>query len=348
MENNPKALKLFSPVRIWITILIGLSVSTYMLVQEFDVKSFEAIEWTWSTSFWIFVALIMMAIRDLAYMYRMRVLTDYQINWRNSFDTIMLWEFASAITPSVVGGSGVAIYIVNKEGVSIGKSTAVVMTTAMLDELFYILMVPLVIMVVGFENLFPAGLETELFGLILSTEMVFYIGYGFIVFLTSVISYAIFFKPRGFKWLLLMIFRLPFLRKSRTKAADTGDEIVVTSKELKGKPKRFWVKAFTATLFSWTARYWVVNFLILAITAVDDHLLIYARQLVMWVIMLISPTPGGVGIAELAFGKFLNDFIPSALLLAALAAVWRLISYYPYLFIGAIILPRWIKRTHSK
>ena len=92
----------------------------------------------------------------------------------------------------------------------------------------------------------------------------------------------------------------------------------------------------------------MVNFLILAITAVDDHLLIYARQLVMWVIMLISPTPGGVGIAELAFGKFLNDFIPTALLFAALAAVWRLISYYPYLFIGAIILPRWIKRTHSK
>ena len=31
---------------------------------------------------------------------------------------------------------------------------------------------------------------------------------------------------------------------------------------------------------------------------VSDHLLLYARQLIMWVILLISPTPGGSGIAD--------------------------------------------------
>ena len=346
MENNPKALKLFSPTRIWITIIIGLSVATFMVMRSFDIENFKSIDWTWTSSFWVFVALIMMAIRDLAYMYRIRVLTDYKINWRNSFDTIMLWEFASAITPSVVGGSGVAIYIVNKEGVSMGKSTAVVMTTAMLDELFYILMVPIIILAVGYSDLFPVTMQKEFFGYTLGTEGIFLVGYGFIVFLTSLISYAIFFKPRGFKWLLLQVFRLPFIRKWRLAAAETGDEIIVTSKELKGKPFKFWFKAFTATLLSWTARYWVVNFLILAFVAVNQHLLIYARQLVMWVIMLISPTPGGTGVAELAFSGFLKDFIPLGLA-ATLAVLWRLVSYYPYLFIGAIILPRWIKKTHS-
>ena len=145
MSKSPNALKLFSPGRIAIAILIGLSVATYQVVDSFDIKAFEEVKWTWHSTFWIIVAVLMMAIRDLAYMYRIRVLTDYQINWRNSFDTIMLWEFASAITPSVVGGSAVAVYIVNKEGVKMGKSTAVVMTSAMLDELFYILMVPVII-----------------------------------------------------------------------------------------------------------------------------------------------------------------------------------------------------------
>ncbi|MCB0802452.1 MAG: flippase-like domain-containing protein [Flavobacteriales bacterium] len=346
MENNPKALKLFSPVRIWITIIIGLAVASYMLVRSFDIENFRVIEWTWYSSFWIFIALLMMAIRDLAYMYRIRVLTDNQISWRNSFDTIMLWEFASAITPSVVGGSGVAIYIVNKEGVSMGRSTAVVMITAMLDELFYIIMVPVIILAVGFSDLFPVAMQKEIFGYTLGTEGIFIVGYSFIVFLTSVISYAIFFRPRGFKWILLQIFRLPFLRKWRFAAAATGDEIIITSNELKGKPFRFWAKAFSATFFSWTARFWVVNFLILAFVAVDEHLLIYARQLVMWVIMLISPTPGGTGVAELAFSGFLKDFIPLGLA-ATLAVLWRLVSYYPYLFIGAIILPKWIKKTHS-
>ncbi len=345
MAEEAKALKLFSKRRIWLTILIGLAVATYLMFRNFDSENFKSIEWTWYSSFWIFVAIVMMAIRDLAYMFRIRVLTDYELSWKNSFDTIMLWEFASAITPSVVGGSGVAIYLLNKEGVGIGRSTAVVMVTAMLDELFYIIMVPCVILMVGFQDLFPVHLEKEIFGIVLGTQGLFIFGYLFIVFLTSIISYAIFFRPRGFKWILLQVFRLPVLRKWRKDAASTGDDIIVTSKELKGKPKRFWFKAFFATFFSWTARFWVVNFIILAFVGVDNHFLIYARQLVMWVIMLISPTPGGTGVAELAFSGFLKDFIPLGLA-AALALLWRLISYYPYLFIGAIILPRWIRKTH--
>ncbi len=50
-------------------------------------------------------------------------------------------------------------------------------------------------------------------------------------------------------------------------------------------------------------------------TPVGDHLLIYARQLVMWIVMIISPTPGGTGIAEFAFEGFL-------------AVLWRLASYF--------------------
>jgi uncharacterized membrane protein YbhN (UPF0104 family) len=346
MSQNPKALQLFSPTRIWATIFIGLAVASYLMYQEYDPKNFENLSWSWTATLWISIAVLMIALRDFAYMVRIRVLTDNKISWRNSFDTIMLWEFASAITPSVVGGSGVAIYIVNKEGVGLGRSTAVVLSSAFLDELFYIIMVPTIIAIVGVSQLFPEGLQTEILGGIWGTKDVFVLGYGFILFLTSFICYAIFFRPRGFKWLLLKVFSLPFLKKWRVQAGETGDEIMLTSKELRHKPLSFWLKAFGATFLSWTARFWVVNFIILAFVSVDSHLLIYARQLVMWVILLISPTPGGVGVAEFAFNGFLKVFIPLGFV-GTLAFIWRLISYYPYLFIGAIILPRWVKRTHS-
>jgi glycosyltransferase 2 family protein len=62
---------------------------------------------------------------------------------------------------------------------------------------------------------------------------------------------------------------------------------------------------------------------------------------------LISPTPGGSGVAEFVFSGFLGEFIPSGLT-PALGLMWRIISYYPYLFIGAIILPNWLKRVYSK
>ena len=94
------------------------------------------------------------AIRDLGYMYRICLMTDKKVSWKNSFQVIMLWEFASALTPSVVGGSAVALYIVTKEIKNTGKATAIVMITALLDELFYIIMVPIIFVLVGLTDLF--------------------------------------------------------------------------------------------------------------------------------------------------------------------------------------------------
>ncbi len=310
------------------------------------------IDWTWTSTMWILMALLGMVVRDVAYMYRIRVLTDDELSWKQSFRVIMLWEFASALTPSVVGGSGIAMFILNREKINLGKSTAIVLVSALLDELFYITMVAIVLIAIGTSNLFPINLQKTIFGTTYGTQGLFWIGYGFICLLTTAIMIGVFFIPRTLKYLLLQIFRLPILRRWRYNVIQIGDDIITTSKELKGKPVIYWVKAFGATYVSWTARYLVVNFLILAfvsheskiISGFMEHLLIYARQLVMWVIMLISPTPGSSGVAEFAFSGFFKEFIPLGLV-GALALLWRLISYYPYLFIGAIILPRWLRAT---
>ncbi len=310
------------------------------------------IDWTWYSTFWIFMALIAMAVRDLAYMYRIRVLTDNDLSWRQSFHVIMLWEFASALTPSIVGGSGVAMFILNREKIKLGKSTAIVLVSALLDELFYITMVALVLLAIGTGNLFPVSMEKTILGITFGTQGIFWLGYGFIFVLTTAIMIGVFVVPRAFKYLLLQVFRIPFLRKWRYSVIETGDDIITTSKELKGKPFSYWAKSLGATYVSWIARYAVVNLLILAfvsstsplLNSIQDHVLIYARQLVMWVIMLISPTPGSSGVAEFAFSGFLQDFIPLGLA-GALALLWRLLSYYPYLFIGAFILPRWLRNT---
>jgi len=345
--DHKKVLSYFKFRRIIIPVIIGLAVAIYLVARNFDRSAFENIHWTTSSTLAIIVAIMLMGVRDLAYMYRIRLLTDKQLSWRKSFDVIMLWEFASSVTPSIVGGSAVALFIVNKEGIGVGRSTAIVMVTALLDELFYIVMVPVVFIIVGTQNLFITEGEFMLFNTELGTKAIFVIGYVFILCLTSIIIFAVFFRPRGFKWILLRIFKLPFLRKWRVKASEAGDDIITTSKEMKHKPISFWLKAFFATLCSWTARFWVVNFLIMAVISVNEHFLIYARQLIMWVILLISPTPGGSGVAEFVFSDFLGEFITPGLS-PALAILWRLISYYLYIFIGIIVLPHWIRRVYSR
>ncbi len=310
------------------------------------------IDWGWHSALWLLLALLAMVVRDVAYMYRIRVLTDKELSWRQSFRVIMLWEFASALSPSIVGGSGVAMFILNREGIKLGKSTAIVLVSALLDELFYIGMVAVVLIAVGTGNLFPVSMQKTVFGATFGTQGIFWLGYVFIFIMTTVILLGIFLAPRTLKYLLLRMFSVSFLKKWRYHVIEVGDDIITSSKELKGKPWKYWAKAFGATYASWTARYWVVNFIIVAfanptyplVTSFGDHMLIYARQLVMWVIMLISPTPGSSGVAEFAFSGFLGEFIPLGLA-AALAMIWRLMSYYPYLFIGAVVLPRWLRVT---
>lgn len=304
----------------------------------------RSLDWSWYSAFWFFMALCCVAARDAGYMYRIRVLTDKALSWRKSFDTIMLWEFASALTPSIVGGSGIALFILNREGIKMGRSTAVVMVTALLDELFYITMVPAILLLIGTGQLFPVSMEKELFGITFGTQGIFWLGYFFIVMLTTIIALAVFWRPRLFKFVLLQIFRLPFLRRWRYDIIALGNDIIITSRELKGKKTKFWLQALGATYFSWTARFLLVNMLIMAVIPVSDHFLLYGRQLVMWVIMLISPTPGSSGLAEFAFTGFLADFIPLGLA-GALAFIWRLLTYYIYIFIGVIVLPRWLRRT---
>lgn len=341
MPKSNKVTDVLSVKRIAIPIVIGLLVAAYMLWSKTNWEAFQHINWNYTMFFWLFVALLMMVIRDLGYMFRIRVLTDNELSWRQSFDVIMLWEFASAITPSVVGGSSVAMFILNKEGINLGKSTAVVMVTAFLDELFYILTVPVVVWLIGTEYLFPVELTKQVFGYTLSTKEIFYVGYGFIVLLTTLILYGVFVNPMGIKKMLYRLFSIKILKRWRRAVVQLGSDMIKTSLELKEKNGWFWIKAFAATCFSWTARFWVVNFIILLFTDVGNHFLIYGRQLVMWVIMLISPTPGGTGVAEFAFNGFLQEFIPIGLA-GLLVVLWRFISYYPYLFIGAFILPKWL------
>ncbi len=352
-EKQSKLLEFFTFRRVAIPIVLGIGVASYLVYRSYDPAVFRNIQWAWDTFFWLFMALCLVAVRDLAYMYRIRLLTDKFLSWRRSFQVIMLWEFASSITPSIVGGSAIALYIVNKEGVNMGRTTAIVLITSLLDELFYIIMVPIIILIVGYESLFLHNAEFALFNSKFGTLGVFIIGYVFIIVLCMIITLGIFYNPRGFKWVLIKLARFfrkakfKVLRKLERSAIKTGDQIITTSKEMKGKSFIFWFRAFAATFFSWTARFWVVNCILMAFMTVDDHLLVYARQLIMWVILLISPTPGGSGVAEFVFSDFLGDFIIVGLA-PALALLWRFLSYYPYLFIGAIILPGWIKRVYKK
>ena len=140
MENKTQTfLKKLNPNRIIIPILIGVAAFIYLSFSgEKDLDSQAIWANIQQASFlWIFLSIVVLMIRDAGYVYRIRLMTNKELSWTACVYVIILWEFSSAITPSVVGGTAVAVFILNQEGVKFGRSLAFVMTTAVFDNLFF-------------------------------------------------------------------------------------------------------------------------------------------------------------------------------------------------------------------
>ncbi len=309
-----------------------------------DILKLIIKNWTWASTIFLLIAMFFAVMRDFMYMLRLRHLSDKQLSWKQSFQIIMIWEFGSAITPSIVGGSAVAFFIVSLEGIGVARSTAIVLITALLDELFYIIIAPIVIIMVGVNAAFIHDFDFNIFSFNFGVITVFIIGYGFMCLLTLIILLAIFIYPNSFKKFLYYLSNRKMFTKKKADLQKIGDDVITSSIEFKGKSFWFWIKAYLITISSWISRFLVVNFIILAFSSYGDQLLIFARQLVMWIILCISPTPGSSGIAEFAFPIFFNDFIPLGLG-STLSVLWRLYTYYPYIILGLIVLPIWTKRV---
>jgi glycosyltransferase 2 family protein len=351
VSDGKQILRNFHPSRILLPLALGLGAAAWLFFTTFNRQAFDNIHWTWNSTFWISMAALATIVRDLAYMVRIRALTDQQLNWGKSFTVIMLWEFASAVVPGMLGGGFlVAIFILSRENINMGRSITAITLSSFQDGVFLAVMAPLGYFIVGADRLFSHIDIQSLAPVAFARGFVysFWTVYFIILVYKLFVAYALFINPRLIKWLLIKLFSLPFLKRWKYNALQTGNQLVIASHGLKNKSRKFWIHSFGGTFVSWTARYLIVNCLLLAFLNVPiDNFLLFARQVVMGIIILFSPTPGGSGIAEVMFSYFLREFIPTGLS-ATMGFLWRLFSYYPYLIVGAIIIPRWIRRHFVK
>ncbi|MEN2280702.1 lysylphosphatidylglycerol synthase transmembrane domain-containing protein [Algoriphagus sp. SE2] len=344
--DNKKIFQTLNPNKVWFPVIIGLGIVFAMFYFDPSINA-ETLNVVFDASLiWIFLAILVILFRDAGYVYRIREITDRHLSWGRAIYVIILWEFASAVTPSVVGGTAVAIFILNKEGIKLGKAIAYVMVTAILDNLFFVIGAPIILFFAK-GNIFPESkvLETQLQN---SMEAIFWISYALYATYSLIMAAALFYRPRVFKWVLIKIFSIKWLRKWKYDAHEYGNQIIEASNELTGKSFKYWLPIVIATIFIWSSRYLMLNALISAFVPlnINEHIIVFARQVIMWIVMMISPTPGSSGTAEFFFAQFFTQFLTKYTFVTSI--LWRLLSYYPYLILGALFLPRWIRQVFFK
>ncbi|MBO3269920.1 lysylphosphatidylglycerol synthase transmembrane domain-containing protein [Hymenobacter defluvii] len=333
------------PSRIVLPVLLGLSVVGFMFWRSY--KPGDLAPLANAKLHWLFITLLVLIARDAGYMYRIRHISEKVLSWRASMEVIMVWEFASCVLPSAVGGTSVAPFLLNKEGITLGKSLAYVMVTALLDNMYYVVLVPLVVLLAG-EGLYPD--ETLHSGLITTLQIAFVLSYVMVSLYSGLMLYALFINPISVRRFLVRFFSWQLLRRWRGSAYQHGAEMVAASAQLRGNGAGYWLRAIFSTIFVWTARYAVIGCIIAAFIQVTGHdfAMIFARNLTYKVILLLAITPGGAGIAEGAFPTFFGKFIGTPTMTNFIVLLYRITTYYLYLVFGAIFLPRWVGRVFGR
>lgn len=332
--------------RIILPVLLGLAAVAYLLWRQFNPEEFAKIEWTKHTFFWISVTVGIIIIRHLAYATRLRILSQGEFSWWKCIELIFIWEFSSAVSPTSIGGSAVAFFVLSQEKLPTAKTATIVLYTIVLDGLFFIGTLPILYLIFDTDMIRPHVSSIQDLG---GWGGYFLFAYGLMASYTALFYYGLFQSPLQIKKMLFRISGIRFLRHFRRKWINLGNEMMVASKELKKKKWHFHLGAFLATATAWSARFILLNCLIIAFIqgiSLDfwTQFGLYARLETMFVIIAFSPTPGGAGFVEVLFSGFLTDYVPNQTRATVISTIWRLLSYYSYLLAGAVVIPNWIRQ----
>lgn len=341
-QDDQAVLKSLSLNKIILPVVLGLAAILYLVFKNFDVKEFEKIEWNQRLWFYLGMAVLIYIGRHLFYAYRLKILSDNQFTFKHAIELVVIWEFASAISPTSIGGSAVAVFFLSQEKISAAKAVSIVLYTVVIDSIFFLFSLVIMLTLLGPKMIYP-----ELASIFEPQGWLFILVWTFMFVYGGILTWGLF-KPAIIKKLLIWFAKLPLIRRFKKSFHQTGEDVMLTSVELAKKPLRFHMEASALTIGAWFCKFLIVNFLIMAFVEIDwsftDQFLMYARSETMHVITQFSPTPGGSGVMEYYFPKFFADYISESLG-SVVALLWRLITYYPYLIIGAIIIPAWIRRV---
>lgn len=327
-------------------IAIGLGVVVWLFHDEFNPAVFSRFTFSSRTVIAIVAALIFVIGRDFGLSWRFHTIAEGDLTWGRAVKVDLMCAFTSAITPSVVGGSALAVFYLNREGIKVGRATTLTLITLFLDELFFVIFCPILILLIPDADLFGAA---EAQTLIAGIRVVFWIVYAGIVVWTAILFAGIIARPQAVASMLHKLFSLRPLRRWRNAIDRTTTNMLETSAIAKKAPRKWWLKVFGATIVSWFSRYLVVNALFWGFVPGAPSLLVFGRQFVVWVVLMVSPTPGGSGISEWLFTNYYGDLIGDVSIALILALLWRVLSYYIYLIAGCCLLPSYFsKRKTSK
>ena len=345
-EKKQKTMK----ASVAISLTVSLVIIMIILYFTIDADTIDQLKVTRIKYEFFLIAVLLNILYWFLWGARLKVLS-------NAFDKnikISLWEstkiiianlFLACITPSMAGGEPVRIHLLNKDGMSLGGATAVVIGERLLDAIFILIVVPVAFFIL--QDVRDLGFLGK--GLLIGI-VVFA---GFIVLFIYAILHPE--KTKGF-----LIFISKKLSRFSKKKDTEGKIISKINKEVdnfhnsmmsfignEGRKALF--KASVLTVLFWSTGFIIPSMILLGLGLPPFYIESYAAQILLLVIIMMPTTPGSAGIAEAGiywlYGMLIGTGEGS--LIGVFLILYRFISYYMNLIAGAFFQYRIFKSVAS-
>ena len=251
----------------------------------------------------------------------------------------LAWYFFANVTPTVIGGGPVAtFYVARDEDISIGESAALMLFCMVLNQLWFLIAIPILIGAGFTVDLLPAAAGMWGFWSLLAC-------FGILFLWGAVFAYFTLVHPRSLVELADWSLQWPLLRRFRDRGMREARSYFRRAKRLGTQSLSFYGWGFFFTALIWLSRYALVFFIVRSMHAAEGVLL-FLRSAAMMLVGLIMPTPGGSGGVEGLYVLFVGPLMPETLMAPTLL-IWRLLDYYLFIALGVYLFLHQIQSSRT-
>jgi len=267
-----------------------------------------------------------------------------KIRWWESTKIVIANLFLAGITPSLAGGEPVRIYLLNKDGLSTGCATAVVLGERLIDAFFILMIIPFAFFV------FKDRVNVQLISYCLMAGIFVFI-VGIIVFV-----YAIRFPEKTKHFLIFLSTKFARFSKKKERGAQVVKRISTEVDNFHQsmvffvtKGRRAFAAAGALTVLFWSTGFCIPSMILLALGLPPFFLESFAAQALLLIIVMMPTTPGSSGVTELGMAGLYSVLLGASheYLLGVFVLLFRLITYHMNLITGAAFQYRIFKSITS-
>jgi len=345
VDSNSKKKK---TIKIPIILSIVLSVAIILIILYFTIDA-ETINYLSKGKIKYEFFLAALGVNILYWIVwgaRLRILSnavdkDVNISLWESTKIIITNLFLANITPSMAGGEPVRIYLLKKDGLSVGHATASVLGERLLDAIFLLICVPFAFLV--FRN--RIELESLRIGVTIAIGVfvLLFVAFAFVIkYPNKTKSFLIFLSKKFSKFSKKKNIEHKIFEKINREVDNFHSSMVFF---LSSGKKAFLVAGFVTAIFWMTG--WLVPILILIGLGLEPFVIeSCAAQIILIIIVMMPTTPGGAGITEGSTAALYSVFIGSSLV-GIFVVLFRFITFHVGLIAGGIFQYRVFKSVAS-